>query len=145
MLWGPLGHWQSPQGVPRDVLGTDTVGTGVSPGCPRAGCPPGRAVLAPGPCQERAPLTSAGSGVPTGKFKLLDQDRDLREPVQYFNSVEEVASIFPDRIFVMEAITFSVKVLGDSRGQGWGSRECCGMAGTPRTGVGQEGNIGEQG
>ncbi|NXH02794.1 GARE2 protein, partial [Loxia leucoptera] len=46
-----------------------------------------------------------------GKFKLLDQDRDLREPVQYFNSVEEVASIFPDRIFVMEAITFSVKVV----------------------------------
>ncbi|NXQ04840.1 GARE2 protein, partial [Vidua macroura] len=46
-----------------------------------------------------------------GKFKLLDQDRDVREPVQYFNSVEEVASIFPDRIFVMEAITFSVKVV----------------------------------
>ncbi|NXD30979.1 GARE2 protein, partial [Spelaeornis formosus] len=46
-----------------------------------------------------------------GKFKLLDQDRDLREPVQYFNSVEEVASTFPDRIFVMEAITFSVKVV----------------------------------
>ncbi|NXH64757.1 GARE1 protein, partial [Rhabdornis inornatus] len=46
-----------------------------------------------------------------GKFKLLEQDRDLREPVQYFNSVEEVASIFPDRIFVMEAITFSVKVV----------------------------------
>ncbi|KAH0622960.1 hypothetical protein JD844_025914, partial [Phrynosoma platyrhinos] len=43
------------------------------------------------------------------KFKLLDQDRDLREPVQYFNSVEEVASIFPDRVFVMESITFSVK------------------------------------
>lgn len=97
------------------------------------------------PARSRAPLTSAGSGVPTGKFKLLDQDRDLREPVQYFNSVEEVASIFPDRIFVMEAITFSVKVLGDSKGQGWGSRECCRMAGTPRTGLGQEGNIGEQG
>ncbi|NXS54331.1 GARE2 protein, partial [Brachypteracias leptosomus] len=47
----------------------------------------------------------------TGKFKLLDQDRDIREPVQYFNSVEEVASIFPDRVFVMEAITFSVKVV----------------------------------
>lgn len=47
---------------------------------------------------------------PAGKFKLLDQDRDIREPVQYFNSVEEVASIFPDRVFVMEAITFSVKV-----------------------------------
>ncbi|XP_062979753.1 GRB2-associated and regulator of MAPK protein 2 [Elgaria multicarinata webbii] len=46
-----------------------------------------------------------------GKFKLLDQDRDVREPVQYFNSVEEVASIFPDRVFVMEAITFSVKVV----------------------------------
>ncbi|XP_043917552.1 GRB2-associated and regulator of MAPK protein 2 [Protopterus annectens] len=46
-----------------------------------------------------------------GKFKLLDQDRDVREPVQYFNSVEEVASVFPDRIFVMEAITFSVKVV----------------------------------
>uniref|UniRef100_A0A8B9E0Q8 GRB2 associated regulator of MAPK1 subtype 2 n=1 Tax=Anser cygnoides TaxID=8845 RepID=A0A8B9E0Q8_ANSCY len=45
------------------------------------------------------------------KFKLLDQDRDIREPVQYFNSVEEVASIFPDRVFVMEAITFSVKVV----------------------------------
>ncbi|XP_077345266.1 GRB2-associated and regulator of MAPK protein 2 isoform X1 [Lithobates pipiens] len=46
-----------------------------------------------------------------GKFKLLDQDRDVREPVQYFNSVEEVASVFPDRVFVMEAITFSVKVV----------------------------------
>ncbi|NXH13504.1 GARE2 protein, partial [Bucco capensis] len=46
-----------------------------------------------------------------GKFKLLAQDRDIREPVQYFNSVEEVASIFPDRVFVMEAITFSVKVV----------------------------------
>ncbi|NXN97704.1 GARE2 protein, partial [Rhinopomastus cyanomelas] len=46
-----------------------------------------------------------------GKFKLLEQDRDIREPVQYFNSVEEVASIFPDRVFVMEAITFSVKVV----------------------------------
>ncbi|XP_019376227.1 PREDICTED: GRB2-associated and regulator of MAPK protein 2 [Gavialis gangeticus] len=46
-----------------------------------------------------------------GKFKLLDQDRDVREPVQYFNSVEEVASTFPDRVFVMEAITFSVKVV----------------------------------
>ncbi|KAM4695206.1 GRB2-associated and regulator of MAPK protein 2 isoform 1-T1 [Discoglossus pictus] len=45
-----------------------------------------------------------------GKFKLLDQDRDVREPVQYFSSVEEVASVFPDRVFVMEAITFSVKV-----------------------------------
>uniref|UniRef100_A0A8C4RM07 GRB2 associated regulator of MAPK1 subtype 2 n=1 Tax=Erpetoichthys calabaricus TaxID=27687 RepID=A0A8C4RM07_ERPCA len=46
-----------------------------------------------------------------GKFKLLDQDRDVREPVQYFGSVEEVASVFPDRVFVMEAITFSVKVV----------------------------------
>ncbi|XP_033001131.1 GRB2-associated and regulator of MAPK protein 2 [Lacerta agilis] len=46
-----------------------------------------------------------------GKFKLLDQDRDVREPVQYFNSVEEVASTFPDRVFVMESITFSVKVV----------------------------------
>ncbi|MBN3297624.1 GARE2 protein, partial [Amia calva] len=47
-----------------------------------------------------------------GKFKLLDQDRDMREPVQYFSSVEEIASVFPDRVFVMEAITFSVKVSG---------------------------------
>lgn len=47
-----------------------------------------------------------------GKFKLLDQDRDVREPVQYFASVEEIAGIFPDRVFVMEAITFSVKVSG---------------------------------
>ncbi|XP_018599431.2 GRB2-associated and regulator of MAPK protein 2 [Scleropages formosus] len=46
-----------------------------------------------------------------GKFKLLDQDRDVREPVQYFASVEEIAGIFPDRVFVMEAITFSVKVV----------------------------------
>ncbi|XP_078069104.1 GRB2-associated and regulator of MAPK protein 2 isoform X2 [Mustelus asterias] len=46
-----------------------------------------------------------------GKFKLLDQDRDVREPVQYFNCVEEVANVFPDRVFVMEAITFSVKVV----------------------------------
>lgn len=46
----------------------------------------------------------------TGKFKLLEQARDVREPVRYFSSVEEVASVFPDRIFVMEAITFSVKV-----------------------------------
>uniref|UniRef100_H3ANA8 GRB2 associated regulator of MAPK1 subtype 2 n=1 Tax=Latimeria chalumnae TaxID=7897 RepID=H3ANA8_LATCH len=47
----------------------------------------------------------------SGKFKLLDQDRDVREPVQYFNSVEEVAGVFPDRIFVMESLTFSVKVV----------------------------------
>ncbi|MBN3312081.1 GARE2 protein, partial [Atractosteus spatula] len=46
-----------------------------------------------------------------GKFKLLDQDRDVREPIQYFSSVEEIASVFPDRVFVMEAITFSVKVV----------------------------------
>ncbi|KAL1783568.1 GRB2-associated and regulator of MAPK protein 2 [Sigmodon hispidus] len=46
-----------------------------------------------------------------GKFKLLEQPRDVREPVRYFSSVEEVASVFPDRIFVMEAITFSVKVV----------------------------------
>nr|XP_045006395.1 GRB2-associated and regulator of MAPK protein 2 [Jaculus jaculus] len=46
-----------------------------------------------------------------GKFKLLEQTRDVREPARYFSSVEEVASVFPDRIFVMEAITFSVKVV----------------------------------
>ncbi|XP_051500260.1 GRB2-associated and regulator of MAPK protein 2-like [Myxocyprinus asiaticus] len=46
-----------------------------------------------------------------GKFKLLDQDRDVREPVQYFGSVEEIAEIFPDRVFVLEPITFSVKVV----------------------------------
>ncbi|XP_027478085.1 GRB2-associated and regulator of MAPK protein 2 isoform X1 [Zalophus californianus] len=46
-----------------------------------------------------------------GKFKLLEQARDVQEPVRYFSSVEEVASVFPDRIFVMEAITFSVKVV----------------------------------
>uniref|UniRef100_A0A8C6K8F2 GRB2 associated regulator of MAPK1 subtype 2 n=1 Tax=Nothobranchius furzeri TaxID=105023 RepID=A0A8C6K8F2_NOTFU len=46
-----------------------------------------------------------------GKFKLLDEDRDVRDPVQYFSSVEEVAGVFPDRVFVMEAITFSVKVV----------------------------------
>lgn len=46
----------------------------------------------------------------TGKFKLLDEDRDIRDPVQYFSSVEEVAGVFPDRVFVMETITFSVKV-----------------------------------
>lgn len=45
-----------------------------------------------------------------GKFKLLDQDRDVREPVQYFASVEEIAGTFPDRVFVMEPITFSMKV-----------------------------------
>uniref|UniRef100_A0A3B1KB59 GRB2 associated regulator of MAPK1 subtype 2 n=1 Tax=Astyanax mexicanus TaxID=7994 RepID=A0A3B1KB59_ASTMX len=46
-----------------------------------------------------------------GKFKLLDQDRDVREPVQYFASVEEVAGTFPDRVFVVEPITFSMKVV----------------------------------
>ncbi|XP_068564546.1 GRB2-associated and regulator of MAPK protein 2 [Cebidichthys violaceus] len=46
-----------------------------------------------------------------GKFKLLDEDRDVRDPVQYFSSVEEVAGVFPDRVFVMETITFSVKVV----------------------------------
>ncbi|XP_062857159.1 GRB2-associated and regulator of MAPK protein 2 [Trichomycterus rosablanca] len=46
-----------------------------------------------------------------GKFKLLDQDRDVREPVQYFTSVEEIAGTFPDRVFVMEPVTFSMKVV----------------------------------
>uniref|UniRef100_H2MTQ3 GRB2 associated regulator of MAPK1 subtype 2 n=1 Tax=Oryzias latipes TaxID=8090 RepID=H2MTQ3_ORYLA len=46
-----------------------------------------------------------------GKFKLLDEDRDVSDPVQYFSSVEEVAAIFPDRVFVLETITFSVKVV----------------------------------
>lgn len=50
-----------------------------------------------------------------GKFKLLDEDRDIRDPVQYFSSVEEVAGVFPDRVFVMETITFSVKVSNLSR------------------------------
>lgn len=45
-----------------------------------------------------------------GKFRLLDEDRDVRDPIQYFASVEEVAAVFPDRVFVMESITFSVKV-----------------------------------
>lgn len=69
---------------------------------------------------------------PAGKFKLLDQDRDVREPVQYFNSVEEVASIFPDRVFVMEAITFSVKVsfgVGCVRAGLNQSSVCCGGGG----------------
>lgn len=71
------------------------------------------------------PSDRPGAGCPPpGKFKLLDQDRDIREPVQYFNSVEEVASIFPDRVFVMEAITFSVKVGVGAVGWWWGdSRE----------------------
>ncbi|CAG5928382.1 unnamed protein product [Menidia menidia] len=46
-----------------------------------------------------------------GKFKLLDEDRDVRDPIQFFSSVEEVAGVFPDRVFVMETITFSVKVV----------------------------------
>lgn len=41
---------------------------------------------------------------------MLDEDRDVRDPIQYFASVEEVAAVFPDRVFVMESITFSVKV-----------------------------------
>lgn len=47
-----------------------------------------------------------------GHFKLLEQDRDIKEPVQYFNSVEEVAKAFPERVYVMEDITFNVKVCG---------------------------------
>ncbi|ELW64611.1 Protein FAM59A [Tupaia chinensis] len=45
------------------------------------------------------------------QFKLLEQDRDIKEPVQYFNSVEEVAKAFPERVYVMEEITFNVKSL----------------------------------
>ena len=45
-----------------------------------------------------------------GQFKLLEQDRDVKEPVQYFSSVEEVAKAFPERVYVMEEITFNVKV-----------------------------------
>ncbi|KAI1891201.1 hypothetical protein AGOR_G00141350 [Albula goreensis] len=45
-----------------------------------------------------------------GQFKLLEQDRDINEPVQYFSSVEDVAKAFPERVYVMEDITFSVKV-----------------------------------
>ncbi|XP_024136140.1 GRB2-associated and regulator of MAPK protein 1 [Oryzias melastigma] len=45
-----------------------------------------------------------------GQFKLLEQDRDVKEPVQYFNSVEEVAKAFPERVYVMEDITFNVKM-----------------------------------
>lgn len=45
-----------------------------------------------------------------GQFKLLEQDRDVKEPVQYFNSVEEVAKAFPERVYVMEEIMFNVKV-----------------------------------
>ncbi|XP_047424643.1 GRB2-associated and regulator of MAPK protein 1 isoform X2 [Mugil cephalus] len=45
-----------------------------------------------------------------GQFKLLEQDRDVKEPVQYFNSVEEVAKAFPERVYVMEEIVFNVKM-----------------------------------
>nr|XP_023688616.1 GRB2-associated and regulator of MAPK protein 1 isoform X1 [Paramormyrops kingsleyae] len=45
-----------------------------------------------------------------GQFKLLEQDRDIKEPVQYFSSVEEVAKAFPERVYVMEDIIFNVKV-----------------------------------
>ncbi|XP_075994194.1 GRB2-associated and regulator of MAPK protein 1 [Genypterus blacodes] len=45
-----------------------------------------------------------------GQFKLLEQDRDVKESVQYFNSVEEVAKAFPERVYVMEEITFNVKM-----------------------------------
>ncbi|KAL1006454.1 hypothetical protein UPYG_G00072610 [Umbra pygmaea] len=45
-----------------------------------------------------------------GQFKLLEQDRDVKEPVHYFNSVEEVAKAFPERVYVMEEITFNVKM-----------------------------------
>uniref|UniRef100_A0A3Q4HHU0 GRB2 associated, regulator of MAPK1 n=1 Tax=Neolamprologus brichardi TaxID=32507 RepID=A0A3Q4HHU0_NEOBR len=44
------------------------------------------------------------------QFKLLEQDRDVKEPVQYFNSVEEVAKAFPERVYVMEEIMFNVKM-----------------------------------
>lgn len=46
----------------------------------------------------------------TGQFKLLEQDRDIKEPVQYYNSVEEVAKAFPERVYVMEEISFNFKV-----------------------------------
>ncbi|KTG39868.1 hypothetical protein cypCar_00018200 [Cyprinus carpio] len=45
-----------------------------------------------------------------GQFKLLEQDRDIKEPVQYLNSVEEVAKAFPERVYVMEEISFNVKM-----------------------------------
>ncbi|XP_038160177.1 GRB2-associated and regulator of MAPK protein 1 [Cyprinodon tularosa] len=45
-----------------------------------------------------------------GQFKLLEQDRDVKEPVQYFSSVEEVAKAFPERVYVMEEISFNVKM-----------------------------------
>ncbi|KAK6294843.1 hypothetical protein J4Q44_G00340690 [Coregonus suidteri] len=46
-----------------------------------------------------------------GRFRLVDEDRDVRDPVQYFSSVEEVAGVFPDRVFTMETISFTVKVV----------------------------------
>ncbi|KAJ8008745.1 hypothetical protein DPEC_G00081610 [Dallia pectoralis] len=46
-----------------------------------------------------------------GRFRLVDEDRDVRDPVQYFSSVEEVAAAFPDRVFTMETISFNVKVV----------------------------------
>uniref|UniRef100_A0A8C7H282 GRB2 associated regulator of MAPK1 subtype 2 n=1 Tax=Oncorhynchus kisutch TaxID=8019 RepID=A0A8C7H282_ONCKI len=46
-----------------------------------------------------------------GRFRLIDEDRDVRDPIQYFSSVEEVAGMFPDRVFAMETISFTVKVL----------------------------------
>ena len=55
-------------------------------------------------------LTSLCLPCVLGQFKLLEQDRDIKEPVQYFNSVEEVAKAFPERVYVMEEITFNVKV-----------------------------------
>ncbi|TRY56715.1 hypothetical protein DNTS_012978 [Danionella cerebrum] len=45
-----------------------------------------------------------------GQFKLLEQDRDIKEPVHYFNSVEEVAKAFPERVYVMEEINFNFKM-----------------------------------
>ncbi|XP_068604185.1 GRB2-associated and regulator of MAPK protein 1 [Brachionichthys hirsutus] len=45
-----------------------------------------------------------------GQFKLFEQDRDIKEPVQYFNSVEGVAKAFPERVYVMEEISFNVKM-----------------------------------
>ncbi|CAB1342496.1 unnamed protein product, partial [Coregonus sp. 'balchen'] len=36
------------------------------------------------------------------RFRLVDEDRDVRDPVQYFSSVEEVAGVFPDRVVSRE-------------------------------------------
>nr|XP_013816601.1 PREDICTED: GRB2-associated and regulator of MAPK protein-like [Apteryx mantelli mantelli] len=91
----------------------------LQPSAPRSCCPAATAFEVPNSAtrgSEGSPGPRHGAfvwlqGRCLCKFKLLDQDRDIREPVQYFNSVEEVASIFPDRVFVMEAITFSVKVV----------------------------------